>query len=225
MIQNRLFNGVTGVSFKTVLSLIILHCSRFLKVSYIIGSSAALFSVSSVVGPLVGVYGGVATSVAVCAAGLLLRYTLFGITSLHILAFYIPGLCAALYHARPGILTRVALPAACMALFLLHPTGAQAYAYSFYWLLPIALYFIPQKNFFLDALGSTFVAHAVGSVIWLYTLTMPAAVWWGLIPVVALERCVFACGMYLTHKVILFATSAIGKGAFARGVVRQRSAV
>src|SRR5437868_98622 len=48
------------------------------------------------------------------------------------------------------------------------------------------------------------VIHAVGSVIWLYTTPTTVEMWLGLIPVVALERCLFALGMVVMYRVIVF---------------------
>src|SRR2546430_1999084 len=52
---------------------------------------------------------------------------------------------------------------------------------------------------FLQALGSAFIAHAVGSVIWLYTVGMTPAAWLGLIPVVFVERMLCAAGMTVAY--------------------------
>jgi len=82
-----------------------------------------------------------------------------------------------------------------MILFIMHPVAGQAFAYSFYWLIPIALYALGNKSSFCRALSATFLAHAVGSIIWLYTVSMTSAQWLSLIPVVAVERLVMACGM------------------------------
>jgi len=56
---------------------------------------------------------------------------------------------------------------------------------------------------FLNVLGSTFVAHAVGSTIWLYTIGMNASVWNALIPIVALERLSMALAIWLGYKIIV----------------------
>jgi len=109
-----------------------------------------------------------------------------------------------LYWATNHPVIRVGLPLLCMGLFIAHPIGSQAFLYSFYWLIPIVLYAFPHQSLFLQSLGSTFVAHAVGSVIWLYTVPMTAGMWLGLIPVVIIERVLFALGMVVMHQVISF---------------------
>jgi hypothetical protein len=79
-----------------------------------------------------------------------------------------------------------------MALFIIHPVGLLASAYSLYWLIPVGCYFIARTSIFSAALASTFIAHAVGSVMWLYLQPTTAQYWLTLIPVVAAERLIFA---------------------------------
>ncbi|MCF7800171.1 hypothetical protein K9M16_04190 [Candidatus Babeliales bacterium] len=105
-----------------------------------------------------------------------------------------------------NLILKVVLPITCFALFVLHPEGNKAYIYSFYWFIPVFIYFLDKfkiyNAYFLTALATTFVAHAVGSVIWLYTVPMAAFMWISLIPIVALERFIFACGINLLQKLI-----------------------
>ena len=80
-------------------------------------------------------------------------------------------------------------------MFITHPQGSQAVVYAFYWLIPPAawaLRLIGKNNVFLISIQSTFVAHAAGSIIWLYTIPMSAAQWTLLIPLVAIERLTIA---------------------------------
>lgn len=89
-----------------------------------------------------------------------------------------------------------------MGAFIVHPVGGAAWAYSLYWLIPVALYMIRKESLFLTALGSTFTAHAVGSVIWIYANPMTPQTWLALIPVVFIERLVFASGMVVAYHAI-----------------------
>ena len=59
-----------------------------------------------------------------------------------------------------------------MILFIAHPVGAAAAPYAFYWFIPIFIAMMRNRTLWHDALASTFTAHAVGSVIWLYTVPM-----------------------------------------------------
>ncbi len=162
----------------------------------------ALFSGVNIAMPTVGAFGNKVTTTAVFIARFFIQLLLFGVFSFHTLAYHIPGYCAALYWNTQHWSIRLFLPVACMVLFILHPVGFNAFAYALYWLIPIGLYFIPHNNTFLTALGSTFTAHAIGSVIWLYTVPMTSAMWLSLIPVVFIERILFATGMVVVYYAI-----------------------
>jgi hypothetical protein len=99
------------------------------------------------------------------------------------------------------------IAAACMVLFWLNPIGQQAWYYALYWLIPIAAAFYKQ-NLFVRSLGTTFTAHAIGSVVFLYAFPMPAAAWLALIPVVAAERLAFAAGISVSYVVVTTMLSA-----------------
>lgn len=81
----------------------------------------------------------------------------------------------------------------CSLLFICHPTGSRAWVYTLVWLIPL-LALKNQSHFFGQSLVSTFVAHATGSVIWLYAGLGPtsAAGWVALIPLVIIERILLA---------------------------------
>ena len=97
------------------------------------------------------------------------------------------------------------VPIVCMALFIAHPTGNGAIAYTFYWIIPMlawaARHVTNTSMSFIFALQSTFVAHAVGSVIWLYTVPMTSEQWLALIPLVAIERLTIAGSSSLLYEV------------------------
>ena len=194
------FRLLVNMIVKLLFFVSIIKISSIFKINFILGSYRALFSGSSAAVPLAGLFGGGFLSFVIFVFAILFRYLIFGISSLHILAFYVPGLFASLYMSSENIVIRLFLPALCMILFILNPIGLQAFAYSFYWLIPIVIYFIKTKNIFLHALGSTFVAHAVGSVIWIYTVGMSAEVWNSLIPIVFLERLAIASAIVAFYK-------------------------
>jgi hypothetical protein len=52
------------------------------------------------------------------------------------------------------------------------------------------------------ALGATFSAHAVGGAAWIWTFSLPAAVWNSLIPVVVAERLLFALGIAASYVLV-----------------------
>jgi len=197
----------------------IFKVSGFVKMSFLVGSQMIWFSGVNSILPLSGAFGGVLGAGLVFLMRQLIHIICFKTLSLSFLALCVPGFCASLYWAQPSPRLRrtsspieslfahvlhLLLPIACMFLFIAHPIGGQAFIYSFYWLIPVVLYFIPHRSLFLTALGSTFIAHAVGSVIWCYTVPMTAAMWLGLMPIVALERILFALGMVVAHHMISF---------------------
>jgi hypothetical protein len=103
---------------------------------------------------------------------------------------------------------RVILPLCCIICFILHPVGQNAFLYSFYWFIPVGCYFLQMYvgcfRPVCVALSSTFIAHAVGSLMWLYVLSTTSEYWILLIPRVAGERLFFALGMTLTYYFIKY---------------------
>jgi len=170
-----------------------------IKISFIVGSFYSFFSINNSVAPLAGAFGGVAGSFLLSFIRLITKFYTTGSLIPLILILQLPTLGACLYWASSSPLVRVLVPAACMILFGVHPVGSLAWTYSLLWLIPIALHLVPKKGIFLDSLGSTYIAHAIGSVIWLYSKSMPPAVWIALIPVALTERTLFAMGMTATY--------------------------
>ena len=94
------------------------------------------------------------------------------------------------------------VPCASIFLFNLHPVGRIAWIYSMFWTVPIIMWPLREKSLLARSLASTFVAHSVGSTIWIWAFSMPAAAWIGLIPITAMERGIFALGISASY--ILF---------------------
>jgi len=180
-------------------SLLVAKAAGMVKFSFIVGSKLALFTGSSVAVPLAGLIGGAAGSVGV----FLMRLCMYGMSATywHVFAHLVPGLCASLYWTTRHAALRLWLPLACMVAFIAHPIGREAFPYALYWLIPVFLYFKRSENLFFNSLASTFIAHAVGSVIWLYTVPMTASMWLALIPVVAVERLMYAAGMVSVYAI------------------------
>ncbi len=111
-----------------------------------------------------------------------------------------------------NFIVNVLIPAACMAIFMLHPASSAAWPYALYWLIPIAIWASNRtNNSLLIALQSTFIAHAVGSIMWVFLVPMTSSQWIALIAVVAVERCgiaLLATGLY---KFILAASARIAQ--------------
>ncbi len=115
---------------------------------------------------------------------------------------FFPLALAALYFGMRKYKTLVAIiPLICMILFIMHPEGRQAWYYSLYWLIPIIASFV-KRSLVLNSLGATFSAHALGSIAFLYAFNLPAEIWIALIPIVFLERMLFACGIAVSYVVM-----------------------
>ena len=184
-----------------ILATSIIGFSALFKIQYIIGSKLAFFSGINILGPLsgtLGVFGSLALFVTYCLRSVLIHGLNFNLAHL-ITAYHIPTILASAYWSSAHALIRFFTPLLCILLFIVHPIGAQAWYYSLYWLMPMALYVFPQRTIFAQALGSTFIAHATGSIIYLYTMPIAAQTWIALIPIVLIERLLFASGMTLVY--------------------------
>lgn len=109
-----------------------------------------------------------------------------------------PTLFAVWYFSRKSK-WQLLIPLLAMASFNLNPVGRSVWFYSLFWLIPLFTYPFRDRFLVLRSLGSTFTAHAVGGAVWIWAFHLPAAVWVGLIPVVILERCIFALGISATY--------------------------
>ncbi len=177
-----------------------------IKFSFVWGTQTSSFSIASMLLPLAGAFGGL-----IQLGGFFFAKSLLGLNAV---TFGIPTFFSALNWSVAtsekrnatnmllGGTLQVLIPLACMMLFLTHSIGGQAGLYSAYWLIPMVIFKLQLfgiRSMFLTALSSTFIAHALGSVMWLYYAPMAPAQWLALIPVVALERLAFALGGYLTY--------------------------
>jgi hypothetical protein len=193
---------LTDVLTKKILFVLLFALLTFIgyqiNFSAIIGAEAQYFTFFQFFGPMAGAFLGPVVGVISVFAAEIGNYLLLGkafdmIGMLRLL----PMLFAAVYFAsNKDKLSKLSaiVPLVCMGLFWAHPIGQQAWYYALYWLIPIAGKFM-SKRLFLKSLGSTFTAHAVGSTLFLYTVPMPAEAWIALIPVVAVERILFALGI------------------------------
>lgn len=189
--------------FQSIGFALFVKIAGFLKATFIFGSTAAFFSATSIISPLSGAFGGVIGSSMVLVVSLMLRLLMMGFIGFHVIAYHIPGFFAALAWTTRSKWFHIGLPALCMALFIAHPIGYSAMPYSFYWFIPMILSFV-RPVLFVRALGSTFIAHAVGSVIWIYTVPMTAASWYALLPIVPVERITFALGMVAVYQLVMY---------------------
>lgn len=206
-VAKHFLGGATLVVFALV--------ARILKFSPIIGSYCSFFSFADVGLPVLGAFGIIPAGIGIFSR---IGWRMFVLEiPLSIKAFYLPSFCAAYYwsyyqsteHPLRAPIFAFLVPLFCTILFITHPVGNSAALYTIYWLIPMALQVLPDR--FLNyipadvkaAVTSTFIAHAVGSVLWLYmTPTMTADQWLSLLPVVPLERFCFAAMMVVMYQVV-----------------------
>jgi hypothetical protein len=182
----------------TILGLIAFQVS----ISHIIGSSQN-FTLFELLGPIGGMFLGPILG-AVSAFFVRALNIFISHKSLDFLTIirFLPAILAAVYFGLKQKKTAIIFPI-CILLFILNPIGRQAWLYSMIWLIPFAATFC-KKRLIFNSLGATFTAHAVGSVIFLYTFGLTPAIWMSLIPVVFIERGVFTLGIWLSCVVFNF---------------------
>lgn len=167
---------------------------RYCKLSFIAGSKTAFFSASQIAGPLVGLYGGwQASLINYSVRTVLLTVAMPSLSWLSLLAYHIPTTSASAYLGTQSRL-RAILPIVAIVAYLIHPVGIQAPWYALYWLIPLAAVF-NTRFLFIQTLGATFTAHALGTIIYLYSGLLTYEALCILTPLVALERLTYAIGM------------------------------
>ncbi len=168
-----------------------------------------------VAGAFLGGMVGAGVVIAAQVADMLLTgkaFTLLNLARLLPLAF------AAWYFSTPrkSKLTAV-VPLAAIALFLLHPVGGQVWYYPLmFWGIPVVVALFFANNLFARSLGATMTAHAVGGVVWIYSLPTTPAFWAGLVPVVAYERLLFAAGIAVSYVAFNAVLSRLKAPGFVR---------
>lgn len=188
-----LSNSSKKIAFLAIFTAISLAAMR-INFSPLLGTNNASFTFFQFLAPIGG---GIIGPVFGAAAALFAQGANFlvfgGSTDLFSLLRFAPALFAAWYFGSKSGNTLI-VPLACMALFWLHPVGAQAPIYALFWLIPVAAHYF-KANLFSRSLGATFTAHAVGSVAFIYVLPSTPQLWMALLPVVVFERLLFAGGI------------------------------
>jgi len=136
---------------------------------------------------------------------------------------FFPIIFAGIYFSRifKGNKKLIFIPLICILLFILNPIGKSVWFYSGFWLIPIIIALFKEKidkvlkfplfKIYGYSLGSTFIDHAIGSVIYLYLLKIPANFWIEAIPMTIVERLMIAAGIELCYFAELVVIKAFGK--------------
>ncbi|MBI2352887.1 hypothetical protein HYV11_01420 [Candidatus Dependentiae bacterium] len=169
--------------------------ARWVPLSFIIGSSHSFFSWTTIVAPVMAVQLGFWSIFSFLVPSKVIGMSL-GFFLLHRLPIFFS---AWVFKSREQ-LSSIIISSICIVLFVLHPVGKNAWPYALYWIIPSLLALV-KYNAFVRAFQASFVAHAVGSVIWLYVGSITADVWLQLIPIVAYERILMALGMVVLNEI------------------------
>jgi hypothetical protein len=190
---------------------VLIFAFSFIKVSFFAGSHNFFFSGVNLVFPVLGsLLGTTFSGLAVLLFFLFKKITLGGAMTLGLPTMFATLAFSVMTKKNKNksvklefydFLLRVVLPLLAIILFVFNSVGKQSFLYSFYWFIPVGLYFFERINnnssLFLKSLATTFIAHAVGSFIWLYLIPTTSVYWISLIPVVLVERIIFALGISL----------------------------
>ncbi len=187
------------------------------------------FSIGVMFGPALGGLLGVNLGVATILASQLIGTAigLYKIKDMLSLLVFFPILMGSIYFSRSfkGDKRLIAIPAACIALFLLHPIGLEVWYFSLFWLVPIVIIRFkgridahlrhPIARTYSYSLGTAFVDHSVGSVVYLWFLNIPAQFWVAAIPLVFMERLLIALGITFSFHSVKAAMGALQEAAVA----------
>lgn len=185
-----------------LLGLSLAALSKFVAFSWVIGSVSTFFSAINVTGPLLVVFGGLPGGLLYLCFNWLVGFKvswLFAHTGL-------PNLVAGLYWNANSKLIKLGLPVLGMGLFWYQTWGTTAAWYATLWFIPVLITCFNFNNLFTKALGATWMAHATGSVLWLYFGNINASVWVSIMPVALVERfclAILMAGAYQFMQVIL----------------------
>lgn len=91
------------------------------------------------------------------------------------------------------------VPLLAILVFNLHPIGRTVWFYSLFWIIPFFVWPFSDRFLLARSLGATMTAHSVGGAVWIWAFNLPATVWVSLIPVVILERSIFALGISASY--------------------------
>jgi len=114
---------------------------------------------------------------------------------------FLPMLFAVIYFARKSKFDLV-IPVIAIVAFIAHPIGRSVWYFALFWTIPMVMHLLRDKFILARALGATFTAHSVGGALWIWAFALPAPVWISLIPVVAIERSLFALGICVSFILV-----------------------
>lgn len=200
--------NISRIALQTIGCMSILYAAQWFRISYLLGGATAYFSGINIVAPLAGAYGLSSAAALFFVVRAMLMHGFFTCSARILLALHLPTLAAAWCWSFDHVLYRVGVPLTCIVLFLMHPAGLAAPFYAIWWLIPSTLFFV-QRSIFATAVASTFTAHAVGTVLWMYVHPLSPELYAQLMPIVLVERLVYASGMTLAYYALAYARNVV----------------
>jgi hypothetical protein len=177
--------------------------AQMINFSPLIGAENQSFTLFQFFGPIAGSFLGSVFGVIAVLFAELINFFVVGKEATWINIFRLaPMLFAVYYFGSKKKSLNVMIPLAAMVLFIMHPVGRQAWVYSLFWTIPLIARLMPAKYAYsipLRSLGATFTAHAIGTVLFIWTIPTEPGMWITLIPVTAFERLMFALGMGVSY--------------------------
>jgi len=180
-------------------SFIAMFCAYFIPFTKIWGALHSSFSWSSIVAPVAGYHCGL---LSIFSIVFFKSFLISPKLLLSMLFKRLPLLISSWAFSFPSWINSFFIPFVCMILFVIHPVGSVVFYYSFYWFIPMMLYFMPA-SVYSRSLSATFVAHAIGSIVWLYFKNIGVETWQLLMPIVIIERILMASGMIALDFIIV----------------------
>lgn len=182
-------------SIFTILGFLALQIS----VNQLVGSNVR-FTLFDLFAPIAGAFLGTFLGIASVLTMQVVNLVVHGVSNIDkgSLIRLVPTLFGVWFFAKKeGKLLIV--PALSIIVFNLHPVGRTVWFYSLFWLIPFLVWPARERFLIARSLGATMTAHSVGGAIWIWVFNLPANVWIGLIPVVILERSIFALGISASY--------------------------
>ena len=209
-----MFKKLSAITPALIALGIVACCS--ISITQIVAGKGAYFGISNILMPAIAAVGGLTGSLCMVA---FIGIKMFSGKLLITKGF--PTL-AAIYSAQcttPSTRSRlinILVPLSMIIMFATHSVGGTAWTYSLFWLIPMSCEILRHcgvNSLFTRLLAATFVAHAIGSVMWLYCMPTTPEMWLGLMAVVPAERLVFASGGTIAAIILQKATHALRSAA------------
>lgn len=184
--------------------------SKFLSFGPLMGILKGKILATQVILPLLGAFTG-GISLLLISTLYTILYSPFKLSLYFISSVYhIPSFFAALSFGRfnskklainSGIINYL-IPLICSIAFIAHPVGSFVPFYTLYWGVPVLVQYFNLKSIFARSLAATFVAHALGTVFFIYSFDTDISFWVNLSKIVWLERLVLAASMSSAYLLI-----------------------